>query len=214
MQSFRRRTAGLGVTAGVALLAAGCFGTEEGIELRGDGTVLYTLEYSILETIAPEGDPALSANFLRADSAAGDSVRRREFVAGGDHHFVLERDYASLEHLVAASLASERDTGGGPDAPLKLPLPGIFVQRLDGGRVRLARRMNESTDSSAPDSAMQAIFAGRFYVFRLRAPAIDSASGLVASDRKSAEWRAPLLDARNLAIRAVLVRRPATAKAR
>jgi hypothetical protein len=206
------RSASVFVSFVFVLAATGCISIEENVVVRPDGTAQYGVDFAMLEMFAQglagmagEGEPSLGEQWLAtADSSAGDSVRLREFVQDADHHFAAERDFASLEQLAILSGRSDapesiRAGGGGPD----LPLGGIRITRLDGGRVRLRRtlenpspargaRRDTTAESAASDASARRMFAGRDYVFRLTAPAIESANGEIAPDRKSATWRIPM----------------------
>ena len=219
--TFRKPIASL-VFALALAAGAGCISIEEDIEVRPDDTVQYGVDFRMMEMVVQslsgmsgEEGKSLGAQWLAAaDSAARDSTRLREFVEGADHHFVAERDFASLDHLAGRSARNEatpeslRSAKSGPD----LPLGGIRATRLDGGRIRLVRRLENPTPASPPppgstitveddsssttmdasDAMAKTMFADRVYVFRLRAPRIESANGTIAADQKSAEWRIPM----------------------
>ena len=199
------------VPAVLFVMATGCISIEENVVVRPDGTAQYGVDFAMLEMFVQglagmggEGEPSLGEQWLAsADESAGDSIRLREFVQDADHHFAAERDFASLDQLAILSARSYvpdsiRAGRGGPD----LPLGGIRITRLDGGRVRLRRTLEnpsprpgagaaDSVSDKASASAKR-MFAGRVYVFRLSAPAIESANGEIAADKKSATWRIPM----------------------
>lgn len=153
---------------------------------------------------------------MNVDSTERDSLRHREFVDAKDHHFVAERDFASLEHLAILSARadvpdSERTRDGAPE----LPLGGIQVTRLDARRTLLRRTIDNPSPGmpgAEPDSTgaqAKRMFADRVYVFRLHAPAIESATGVLAPDRKSMEWRIPMVDLAGdttVVVEAILIR--------
>ena len=205
-----RRVLAVAAAAGaLALAGSGCISVTEEVLIRPDGSVQYGVDFTMLEMViqglaemsGEDPGKSLGSQWLAsADSAQRDSIRLREFVEGKDHHFAAERDLASLEHLAILSSRaevpdSERVEKGAPG----LPLEGIRVTRLDARRVRLVRTLENPSPPGMPaaggdstDARTKRMFADRHYVFRLRAPEIESANGVVAKDRKSAEWRIPM----------------------
>lgn len=206
------------VAGALVLAAGGCIGIDEEVALDATGRARYTVDITMLEFViqglaemtGEDASKGIGAQWMaQADSSMRDSIRLREFVDTKDHHFVGERDFVSLEHLGALSArASFPDTAGsGPDSgpdpgsgrKMEMPLPGIQVTRLDGGRFRVRRVLEPPTAGAMPgapdtaDARAQRMFKDRSYVFRLRAPRVESANGTIAPDRRSVEWRVPLL---------------------
>lgn len=216
MFGWRKRAAlVLGLVGLMGAAGAGCIGIEEKVDVRADGRVAYGVDFTMLEMVAQtlsgmggEDGPSLGEQWLAAaDSAAADSVRLREFVEGADHHFVAERDFASLAELARHSERSESLPESLRAKGPSLPLGGIRTTRLDGGKIRLHRTLEnpsptkprgaaaeDSTAGATDDAVARRMFGDRVYVFRLSAPAIESvsANGTIAADRKSAEWRIPM----------------------
>jgi hypothetical protein len=199
------------LAAALVLAAAGCISVEEEVDLRPDGTVKYAADFTLPEMFIAglsdmaetSGGKSLADEWVKGDSTKGDSTRHREFAEGRDHHFVSERDFASLEHLavLSARAAATPDSARKEDMSPEMPLGGIEVTRLDARRVRLRRVLESPSAKAGPggeddstNAGAKRMFAGHFYVFRLRAPAIESANGVIAADRKSVEWRVPMND--------------------
>ena len=212
MRFESRGRASSGAVAIVLVAAAGCIDLREEVVVRADGRATYVLDVALPEMFlglgAAFGDSSGGSPADRlwgpAEGAAStkDSVRVRDFVEGDMHHFVSERDLASLAHLDALSVEDTTQSG------MRGKVLDVFeIDRTPDGHVRL-RRVLETTKAAAmapgmdaeADSAEKAqseaaarkMFAGRVYAFRLTAPAIRSTNGTLSADRKTVEWSFPL----------------------
>ena len=205
---------GIACAAGaMLLLATGCIDLREEVVVRADGRATYALDVALPEMFlglgAALGDSASGGSpadrlWGPAEGAASakDSVRVRDFVAGDMHHFVSERDLASLDHLEALSVEDTSQAGMRGRV-----LDGFEVDRTPDGRLRLRRVLEatkaaamapgmggegDSTEKAQSEAAAKRMFAGRVYAFRLTAPAIRSTNGTLSADRKTVDWSFPL----------------------
>ena len=197
----------------LALAGTGCFSMTQEIWINPDGTgrILFDVGFSdeLLSMAKGSGeDPAAS---LRTDmektkkEMAADptvsSVETSERSEGGMRHFVMD------VHLRQMSGMKSMKGLGGPHGETART-NDIRVEELPNGNLLFAGRyevpqntqLDELTregDDPSRDAMtrgmMGAFFADKYFTVRLHAPRIVSANGTLDAERRTVEWKTPVV---------------------
>jgi hypothetical protein len=213
-----------GLVLVLAAACAACLEVTQEVWVNADGSGRLQMDIAVAEALMAMAQESEDGGSLQATLASYDklkadpgrignlrSIDHREYTEGGLHHFVIEVEVDDVT-LLPETLDEISRLSAADGEPLKesdeLATPSdMRFERLDDGRLLFVQSLvtedaqaagkeqaNDEELDEASRAFLSSMFAGKYYVIRLHAPAVNSANGQLAEDGGSVQWKIPMVD--------------------
>ncbi|NIR43211.1 MAG: hypothetical protein GWN99_04675 [Gemmatimonadetes bacterium] len=216
------KSASIALVLAFGIVCSACLELTQEIWVNDDGSGRVTYDIAVPEgmlamaTADSEDDPLAEVRARWAELAEHPesvenlrSFSADEYVEEDFHHFVMDievddvtllpQTMDEVEELIAAE-----DEEGTEDADALAQPADMRFERLADDRLLFVQslRIDEPDSTASVDPEMEeasraflaSMFAGKYYIVRLHAPAVISTNGTLDDETGSLEWKIPMAD--------------------